>query len=149
MSRFQALFEAERQDFVTAGQAHRIYRRTARIQYHGPDNRRFMSVQRLQSRALAVAQRTEGEHIQAEDRLDEAWDHYSRLLPPLPIVTEADAAVYDLSDAVAAALVDNLIDRGIVNDSHGWRGRGWIEPRKFVAWLLRQAQPAVVIGRNE
>jgi hypothetical protein len=150
VSRFQALFEAERQAFAAARRAYIIYRWTeALADYHGPDNRRFMRVHSLRSRAYAAAERTEAKHEHVKERLDEAWDYYSRFLTPFSIVTEADAAVYDLSDAGAAAVVDNLIDRGIVEDPYGWRGRGWIEPRKFVAWFLRKAQAAVIVGHNE
>jgi hypothetical protein len=131
----------EQQAFAAARKAYLTRRR---IEWRRPDLSR-----RAYDRLCFAQDKAEAAYDSVADRVARAWDAYSRLLAPFPIVTEADAAAYELSDVGAEAAVDNLISCGIVKDPHGWHGRGWIDPRKFVTWFLRHAQPAVIVGHNE
>ena len=139
MSRFQALFVKERQAFAATRKACLTRRRL--------DRRRELT-RHAYDRLWDEEIKATAAHDKAKADLTQAWDAYSRRLVALPIITEGDACVWELSDAGAAEAVDNLIRLGAVTDPHGYHRAGQLDPRKFMAWYLRLARTNIAIGRD-
>ena len=139
MSQFQILFDNERQAFAAA--------RKAYFTRHRLDRRRELTRHAYDRLRVEESKATDA-HDRAKADLAQAWDRYSKRLAPLPIITEGDACVWDLSDAGADEAVDNLIRLGAVTDPHGYHRAGQLDARKFMAWYLRLARTDIVVGRD-
>jgi hypothetical protein len=139
MSLFPALWQAQKEAFAKARTAYRLYRRT---EYRRP----YLSDRTLDRLSLAADRAQYLEHDLRMD-LDQAWDKYSRLLVPLPILSDAEACLYDLSFDDTD---DFMLDLGQVDDPHGYHRAGSIDSRAFIAWVTHSLLGnGICEGRNE